>query len=145
MIGRKDQKAMVLPTIFLIIVIVSILMVVTISQASSNPTGDETGSAATEGKAFWHKDIKNKMWGGHDKSGSEWMEYKKAKFDAAVDEGLITGEQKEALLDIFTRLYAGEITWEEKLELIEEAGIDLKQLFGHGSKWKSNKSFSQVL
>ena len=74
MIGRKDQKAMVLPTIFLIIVIASILMAITISQASSNATGDEPGSVATEGKAFWHKDIKNKTWGGNDK-----MEKKKAK------------------------------------------------------------------
>ena len=145
MIGRKDQKAMVLPTIFLIVVIASILMAVTISQASSNPTGDEPGSVTTEGKAFGHKDIKNKTWGGHDKSSSQWMEYKTAKFDAAVDDGLITEEQKETLLDIFTRFYAGEITWEEKLKLIEESGIDLKQLFGHGSKWKSNKSSSHVL
>ncbi len=141
----KERKTLGLTAIFMLIVIASVWMAVAISQASSEPTGDGTGSVSTEGKAFWHKDIKNKMFGEKHEGSSKWMEYKKAKFDAAVDEGLITEEQKETLLNIFTGFYEGEITWEEKLKLIEEAGIDLKQLFSHGSKWKSNKSSSHVL
>ncbi len=145
MISKKERKTFVLPVIFLLIVIASVWMAVTISQASSKSAGDETGSVTTEGKAFWHKGIKNKTFDGKHKGSSDWMEYKKAWFDQVVDEGLMTEEQKDTLLDIFTRYHEGEITWEEKLKLMDEAGIDLKQIFGHGSKWKSNKSSSQVL
>lgn len=146
MFGRKEQKVMVLPVIFLIIVIASIWAAVTISQAASKSSGDETGGPSIEGKELWHKGIKNKTFDGKHKDSTDWMEYKKAWFDQAVDEGLITEEQKDTLLDIFTRFHEGEITWEEKLELLDEAGIDLKQLFGgHGSKWKSDKNSSQAL
>lgn len=132
--GRlKRPGKMRLSALFVVAVMVSI-WIATIGQASSNPAGDGRSDMRIEDKASsWHKDMK-KNAGGEDK-------------DRAVDEGTLADEQRDALLDIYTRFKSGEISWEEKHGLLEEVEFDFGRdgTFGHGPKWKPNEDPAQVL